>query len=92
MMNFLPLNLFLSSIPQTVSWNYKVAIVMIAANLVSIFIGRFAIKQAGEGPDLPVKKPAIWKNFGFAELLATFSFGHILGVGFILGLSNAGLL
>ena len=90
-MNFLSLSLF-ANIPQTVEWNYRVAIVMIAANLFAVFIGRFAIKNAGTGPDLPVTKPGLWRNFGFAELLATFSFGHILGAGFILGLSNAGLL
>ncbi|MBD2394283.1 photosystem I reaction center subunit PsaK [Cyanobacterium aponinum UTEX 3222] len=83
---------FLANIPQTVEWNYNVAIVMIAANLVAVFIGRFAIQNAGVGPDLPVGKPALWKNFGLPELLATLSFGHILGAGFILGLSNAGLL
>lgn len=83
---------FLANIPQTVEWNYNVAIVMIAANLVAVFIGRFAIQNAGLGPDLPVGKPALWKNFGLPELLATLSFGHILGAGFILGLSNAGLL
>jgi photosystem I subunit 10 len=65
---------------------------MIASNLVAVFIGRFAIKNPGTGPDLPVGKPALWKNFGLAELLATFSFGHILGAGFILGFANAGLL
>ena len=73
-------------------WNFQVALVMISANLFAIFIGRFAIQKAGTGPDLPVSKPALWQNFGMAELLATTSFGHILGAGFILGLSNAGLL
>lgn len=86
------IELSLANIPQTVEWNYNVAIVMIAANLVVVFIGRFAIQNAGVGPDLPVGKPALWKNFGLPELLATLSFGHILGAGFILGLSNAGLL
>ena len=81
-----------SEIPQTVSWNFNVAIVMIAANLFAIFIGRFAIKQAGSGDDIKLAKQGLWKNFGLAELLATMSFGHILGAGFILGLSNAGLL
>ena len=90
-MNFLSLS-FLANIPVTVEWNFKVAIVMIAANLFAIFIGRFAIKNAGVGPDLPVGKPALWKNFGLPELLATLSFGHILGAGFILGFANAGLL
>ncbi len=82
----------LAQIPQTAQWSYKVALVMISCNLLAVFIGRFAIKKAGVGPDLPMGKPAVWKNFGIPELLATASFGHVLGAGFILGLSNAGLL
>lgn len=91
-MNFLVLSSLFASIPQTVEWNFNVALVMISANLFAVFIGRFAIQQAGIGPDLPVGKPALWKKFGLPELLATLSFGHILGAGFVLGLSNAGLL
>lgn len=91
-MNFLVLSNLLASIPQTVEWNFNVALVMISANLLAVFIGRFAIQQTGIGPDLPVGKPALWKKFGIPELLATLSFGHILGAGFVLGLSNAGLL
>ena len=84
---------FLANVPPTVEWSYQVAIVMISANLVAVFIGRYAIKNAGEGPDLPVNnKPGLFRNFGIAEMLATFSFGHILGAGFILAFANAGLL
>jgi len=91
-MNFISYSSLFALVPQTVEWNFQVALVMIASNLIAVFIGRFAIQQAGVGPDLPMGKPAIWKNFGLPELLATASFGHILGAGFILGLSNAGLL
>jgi photosystem I subunit 10 len=80
------------NIPHTIEWNFSVAIVMIACNIFAIVVGRFAIKNAGQGPDLPIGKPQIWQNFGIAELLATGSFGHILGAGIILGLSNAGVL
>ena len=67
---------------------------MILCNVFAIIVGRFAIKNAGVGPDLPAgeSKPDILKKFGLAELLATTSFGHILGAGFILGLANAGIL
>lgn len=91
-MNLLIISHIFAQVPQTVSWNFNVALVMISANLFAVFIGRFAIQKAGLGPDLPVDKPALWKKFGLPELLATLSFGHILGAGFILGLSNAGLL
>lgn len=92
MMDLTGLVLVASKVPQTVAWNYNVAIIMITANLFAIFIGRFAIKQAGSGSDIRLVKEGLWKNFGLAELLATASFGHILGTGLILGLSNAGLL
>jgi len=91
-MNLIAFSNLIAQVPQTVEWNYQVALIMISANLVAIFIGRFAIQKAGAGPDLPLAKPAIWKNYGVPELLATASLGHILGAGFILGLSNAGLL
>jgi len=80
------------TIPTTASWSPAVGVVMILSNLFAIAIGRFAIKNPGQGPELPVSKPALFRNFSLAELLATMSFGHILGAGFILGLGNAGVL
>ncbi|MDY7015937.1 MAG: photosystem I reaction center subunit PsaK [Cyanobacteriota bacterium] len=87
-----PLPIILSAVPATTRWNLSVAIVMIACNLLAIALGRFAIKNPGKGPDLPVAKPALWEGFGLPELLATASLGHILGAGAILGLSYAGVL
>lgn len=65
---------------------------MITANLFAIAIGYFAIRNRGVGPALPVPLPAIFSGFGLPELLATASFGHLLGAGFVLGLAQAGLL
>jgi photosystem I subunit 10 len=76
----------------TITWNTNVALTMILCNVLAIAIGRFAIKNPGQGPSLPTSKPGLWNNFGFPELLATASFGHILGAGLILGLANAGVL
>ncbi len=81
-----------AAVPNTSEWGFSVALVMILANVFAIAIGRFAIQNPGQGPDLPFPKPALWKNFSASDLLATVSFGHILGAGLILGLSNAGLL
>jgi photosystem I subunit 10 len=80
------------STPSTIEWNPSVALIMILCNLFAIAIGRYAIQNPGEGPDLPVPKPELWNKFGIAELLATTSLGHILGAGIILGLANAGVL
>ena len=81
-----------STTATTIEWNTSVAIVMICCNIFAIVIGRFAIKRAGEGPNLPTGASGLWKNFGIPELLATTSFGHILGAGMILGLANAGVI
>ncbi|MCA1994977.1 MAG: photosystem I reaction center subunit PsaK [Coleofasciculus sp. S288] len=81
-----------STVPATPSWTPTIGIVMIVCNLVAFAIGRFAIQKPGTGPDLPGDKPAILTKFGIPELLATASFGHILGAGVILGLSNAGVI
>lgn len=77
---------------RTVEWSPSVAVVMIACNLLAVAIGRYAIKNRGVGPALPVQGPALFEGFGVAELLATTSFGHILGAGVILGLSSSGAL
>lgn len=84
--------LAIQSSPSTISWNNSVALIMIFSNLFCIAIGRYAIQNAGKGPSLPVPKPEVWDKFGFPELLATTSLGHILGAGIILGLGNAGVL
>jgi photosystem I subunit 10 len=77
---------------QTIPWNLSVGITMTLANLVAFVIGYFAIQTTGAGPALPLPQLASKKSFGLPELLATMSFGHILGAGLVLGLSNAGIL
>lgn len=72
------------------NWNIQVGIVMILCNLFAFFIGRYAIKNKGVGPNLPAQLPDVLQGFGVPELLATASFGHILGAGMILGLRAAG--
>ena len=88
------LTLAVQSHSLSAEWSPKVAIVMITCNLVAIVIGYYGISKQnrGQGPDLPVSLPAIFTGFGIPELLATTSFGHILGAGMILGLGSAGML
>jgi photosystem I subunit X len=80
------------AVPHTVVWSPNVGIVMSLCCLFSVAIGRFAIRQRGIGPKLPVAVPSLFEGFGVAEMLGTMSFGHILGAGMILGLGNAGVL
>jgi photosystem I subunit X len=72
------------------NWSIQVGIIMIFTNLFAFFIGRYAIQNKGVGPSLPAELPDVLKGFGVPELLATTSFGHILGAGMILGLRSTG--
>ena len=82
--------LAVTSAPTTVSWSPKVAIVMIACNIVAIAFGKLTIKNLSVGPGLP--SPALFGGMGLPALLGTTCFGHLLGAGVILGLANAGAL
>jgi len=88
------LNVMLSPLfalaPATLTWSPKVALVMIAANVIAIGIGKATIQQPNEGAKLP--SPALFGGLSHASLLATTSFGHLLGMGAILGLASRGVL
>ena len=79
-----------SSAPSTVSWSPKVAIVMIICNIIAIAFGKFTIQNSSAEPGLP--SPQFFGGMGLPALLGTTSFGHLLGVGVILGLANIGAL
>lgn len=76
--------------PSLQNWTIQVGIIMILCNTFAFFIGRYAIQHKGQGPNLPADLPGILQGFGVPELLATTSFGHILGAGMILGLRASG--
>ena len=80
------INILISS---TVYWSTEASVIMIFSNLLAIIIGRYAIQVRGLGPSIPI---AGINDFGITELLATTSFGHILGAGIILGLRNINLI
>lgn len=84
------LTLLAATAPSTVSWSPKVAIVMIACNIVAIAIGKFTIQNQSAAPALP--SSAMFGGMGLPALLGTTSLGHVLGAGVILGLASAGAL
>jgi photosystem I subunit 10 len=79
-----------TSIPTSVEWSPKVAIVMIICNIIAIAFGKATIQKPSVGPALP--SPALFGGFGLGALLGTTSFGHVLGAGAILGLARLGVL
>lgn len=77
-------------VPTTVQWSPKVAIVMIVCNIIAIAFGKYTMKNTSAGPALPSAE--YFGGMGLPALLGTTSLGHVLGVGMILGLANAGAL
>lgn len=75
---------------NTLQWSPKVAVVMIVCNILAIAFGKLTMKYPNADPQLPA--PQFFGGLGLPALLATTSFGHIIGVGVILGLANAGVL
>lgn len=75
---------------NSISWSPKVAIVMVVCNILAIAFGKLTMKDYAKGPAMP--SPNLFGGFGLPAVLATTSFGHILGIGAILGLSRIGIL
>jgi photosystem I subunit X len=83
-------NTLLAVVPHTLEWSPNVAAVMIAANILAIAVGKLTIKNQNVGPKLP--SPALFGGMSAGTMLGVTSFGHLLGAGAILGLSNMGVL
>lgn len=79
-----------AAVPTTVEWSPKVAAVMIVCNILAIAFGKMTIQKPSEGPAMP--SPGMFGGMGVGAVLGTTSFGHILGVGVILGLASMGVL
>ncbi|MBE9116490.1 photosystem I reaction center subunit PsaK [Lusitaniella coriacea LEGE 07157] len=87
-MTYSALILAASSVPSTVSWSPKIAIIMILCNVLAIAIGKYGINHPSKPPALPSAE--LFGGMGFPALLATTSLGHIIGAGVILGLAYTG--
>jgi photosystem I subunit X len=79
-----------ASVPSTVEWSPKVAIVMIVCNVIAIAFAKYTMKNPSAEPSLP--SPTFFGGMGLPALLGSTSFGHLLGAGAILGLANIGAL
>jgi photosystem I subunit X len=79
----------LTAVPRTLEWNPTVALIMIVCNVLAIAFGRATIKKPNEGPSLGDSNPL---GLSLGALIGCAAFGHLLGVGAILGLSNLGVI
>lgn len=80
-----------STVPDTPAWSPSVTLVMLICIVLGLIIARIGIQNKGKGPKLPLLEPVLGRGAGWPELIAGISIGHLLGVGSILGLTNAGL-
>jgi photosystem I subunit X len=76
--------------PRAVDWSPNVAIVMIISNILAIAFAKFTMKNPSAPPAAP--SPSMFGGFGLPAIIGATSFGHVLGAGAILGLSNIGVL
>ena len=88
-------NFIIAAIPHIEPWGLNTALVTIVSNLAAVAIGRFArLRQITntEGSSAAPVGTNIAGNFNLSELVASMSFGHILGVGLVLGLIHVGAI
>ena len=78
----------LATATASLDWSPNMSIIMISANIFAIAVGKFTIEHPHAKPELPA--PQFFGGFGLPAVLATTSFGHILGAGIILGLHSIG--
>ncbi len=67
-------------------WGLGVGITMILCNILALAIGKFGIQRQDVGPQTPIGGMSV------PAVVASTCFGHILGAGTILGLTNLGVL
>jgi photosystem I subunit 10 len=76
--------------PNTLEWSPTVAAVMVGCNILAIAIAKFTMKNPSAPPAMPASN--FFGGFGLPAVIGSTCFGHILGAGVILGLSNMGVL
>ncbi len=72
-----------ASVPATPVWNTTVAIIISVSSLVSVLLAT-RIQYPLVGPKLPILPISI------PVFVGAMAFGHIIGIGIVLGLTNIG--
>lgn len=73
------------TVPTTPAWNPTVGIIISISSLVIVLLST-RIEKPLVGPKLPILPISI------PTFVAAMAFGHIIGVGIVLGLTNIGRL
>lgn len=79
------------TVPNTISWSPQVALIISASSLLILLIASRSIKYPQVGAKLPVNLPILGSP-SVGTFVASMAFGHVVGAGIVLGLSNLGWL
>ena len=74
-----------ASVPVTPVWSPTVGIIISASSAV-VLLFTFALKSAKVGPGMPILPVSV------PGFIGAMAFGHVIGIGIVLGLTNIGHL
>ncbi|MEA5565434.1 photosystem I reaction center subunit PsaK [Anabaena sp. UHCC 0399] len=81
------------TVPNTgTTWNWTGTPIIIGSCLLVLLIAGRSIRYPHVGPKMPLPFPSLFNNPSVATFLAAMSFGHIIGVAAVLGLTNIGVI
>jgi photosystem I subunit 10 len=82
-----------STVPNTgTTWNWTGTPIIIGCCLVVLLIAGRTIRYPHVGQKMPLPFPSLFNNPSVGTFLAAMSFGHLIGVAAVLGLTNLGYL
>lgn len=82
-----------ATVPNSATdWNWAGTPIIIGSCLLILVLAGWYVRYPHVGPKMPLPFPSLFNNPSVATFLAAMSFGHILGVGAVLGLTNIGVL
>ncbi len=74
-----------ASVPATPEWNPTVGIIISVSSLVALLL-TFKIEKPLVGPRVPILPISI------PAFIGAMCFGHLIGIGIVLGLTNIGVI
>ncbi|MFM2061645.1 MAG: hypothetical protein RLZZ507_1315 [Cyanobacteriota bacterium] len=81
-----------ATVPNTgTTWNWSATPVIIGSCLLMLVLAGWSIRYPQVGPKMPLPFPGLFNHPSVATFLAAMSFGHIVGVAAVLGLTNIGV-
>ncbi|MBD2292036.1 photosystem I reaction center subunit PsaK [Anabaena sphaerica FACHB-251] len=82
-----------ATVPNTgTTWNWTGTPIIIGSCLLMLVLAGWSIRYPHVGQKMPLPFPRLFNHPSVGTFLAAMSFGHIIGVAAVLGLTNIGVL